>query len=143
MGVGLSPASSAALFWPPPMSNRQVADLLTASGRLQRFPMFPNPNQVSKIRQVVVAWTSRRPLLLVMRPSAVPIRRPQLITVPAALIRPVAGAIGRTNETLKPRVVEPVLFGKVEWIARPMQLSSIVAARPPWTVPGRYLAVLP
>ena len=53
----------------------------------------------------------------------------------------------RSNkEILNSRVVEPRPFSKVEWIARPMQLSSIVAARPPCTVPaglGACLGLLP
>ena len=50
-------------------------------------------HQAGKIRQVVVPWASRRPMPSVMRPSAVPMRRPRLITTPSAVIRPVAGVI--------------------------------------------------
>src|SRR5277367_2216337 len=74
---------------------------------------------LAKIRQVVVPWTSRRPLLSVTRPSAVPTRRPQLITLPSALIRPVCGVIGRTKDILNSSVVEPVPFSSIEWIASP------------------------
>jgi hypothetical protein len=96
-------------------------------------------DQISKIKQVVVPWTSKRPLLSVTRPSAVPTRRPRLITVPSALIKPVSGVIGRMNEILNSRVVEPMPFSKVDWIASPMQLSSIVAASPPCTVDISWL----
>ena len=48
----------------------------------------------SKIKQVVVPWASRRPLPSVMRPSAVPTRRPRLSTMPSARISPVSGVIG-------------------------------------------------
>jgi hypothetical protein len=68
----------------------------------------------SKIRQVVVPWTSKRPLLSVTRPSAVPTRRPRLITTPSALIAPVCGVIGRTNEILNSRVVEPTPLSSVD-----------------------------
>ena len=50
--------------------------------------------------------------------------------------RPVSGVIGRTNVILNSRVVEPMPLSRVDWIASPMQLSSIVAARPPCTVPA-------
>jgi len=66
-----------------------------------------------------VPWTSKRPLLSVTRPSAVPMQRPRLITVPSALVGPVSGVIGRTNEILNSRVVEPTPFSKVDWIASP------------------------
>src|SRR5947209_17650853 len=95
-------------------------------------------DQLLKIKQVVVPWTSKRSLLSVTRPSAVPIRRPRLITVPSALIGPVSGVIDRRNDILNSRVVEPTPFSKVDWIASPMQLSSIVAARPPCTVPAGF-----
>jgi hypothetical protein len=51
---------------------------------------------------------------------------------------PVSGVIGRTNEILNSSVVEPIPFSKVDWIASPMQLSSIVAASPPCTVPAGF-----
>ena len=50
----------------------------------------------------------------VMRPSAVPTRRPQLMTVPTAIIGPVFGVIGRMNEILNSRVVEPMPFPNVD-----------------------------
>ena len=43
----------------------------------------------------------------------------RLITVPSALSRPVSGVIGRTNDILNSRVVEPMPFSKVDWIASP------------------------
>ena len=60
---------------------------------------------LSKIRQVVVPWTSKRPLLSVIRPSAVPTRRPRLSTTPSAVIKPVSGVMGRKSEILNSRVV--------------------------------------
>src|SRR5438105_8284729 len=69
----------------------------------------------SKTRQVVVPWTSKRPLLSVTRPSAVPTRRPRLSTTPSALIGPASGVIGRTNEILNTRVVEPMPLSSVDW----------------------------
>ena len=47
-----------------------------------------------------------------------------------------SGVMGRMNDILNSTVVEPRPFSRVDWIASPMQLSSIVAARPPWTVPA-------
>ena len=76
-------------------------------------------DQVSKIKQVVVPWTSKRPSLSVTRPSAVPTRRPRLINLPSAFIEPVSGVIGRTNDILNSSVVEPTPFSNVEWIASP------------------------
>src|SRR6266436_5610372 len=54
----------------------------------------------------------------------------------SALIGPVSGVIGRTNEILNSRVVEPTPFSNVDWMASPMQESSMVAARPPCTLPA-------
>jgi hypothetical protein len=51
---------------------------------------------------------------------------------------PVFGVIGRTNDILNSSVVEPTPLSNVDWIASPMQLSSIVAARPPCTVPAGF-----
>ena len=45
-------------------------------------------SHISKIKQVVVPWTSKRPLPSVTRSSAVPTRRPRLITVPSAVPLP-------------------------------------------------------
>ena len=73
--------------------------------RAGHVPRFARLAQFSKIRQVVVPWASKRPLLSVMRPSAVPTRRPQLSTMPSALIVPVSGVIGRTSEILNSSVV--------------------------------------
>jgi hypothetical protein len=67
----------------------------------------------------------------------------RLITVPSALIGPVSGVIGRMNDILNSRVVEPTPLSKVDWIASPMQLSSIVAARPPCTVPAGFSRLRP
>ena len=72
------------------------------------------PISLWKMKQVVVPWTSKRPLLSVTRPPAVPTRRPRLITVPSALIGPVSGVIGRTNDILNSRVVEPTPLSKVD-----------------------------
>ena len=47
----------------------------------------------------------QRPLASVTRPSAVPTRRPQVRTVPSALIKPVSGVIGRISEILNSSVV--------------------------------------
>ena len=41
-------------------------------------------------------------------------RRPRLITVRSALIGPVSGVIGRMNDILNSRVVEPIPFSKVD-----------------------------
>ncbi len=49
--------------------------------------------KISFIR-TVVPCASRRPSASVTRPSAVPTRRPRLITVPTALIMPVSGVMG-------------------------------------------------
>ena len=46
----------------------------------------------SKMRQVVVPCARRRPVLSVRRPSAVPMRRPTVSTIPSALIWPVSGS---------------------------------------------------
>src|SRR5262249_31898071 len=93
-------------------------------------------DRVSQKRKVGGRCASRRPLLSVTRPSAVPIRRPPLSTTPSARIRPVSGVIGRTNEILNSSVVESTPFASVVWMASPMQLSSSVAVRPPCTVPA-------
>src|ERR1044072_3963613 len=63
-------------------------------------PEWVRPPQTGKIRHVVVPCASNRPLASVTRPSAVPIRRPQLRTVPSALIWPVSGVMARTSEIL-------------------------------------------
>src|SRR5713101_4646359 len=91
---------------------------------------------LGKIRHVVVPWASKRPPLSVIRPSAVPTRRPELKTIPSAVIRPVSGAIGRKSEILNSRVVWPMPFSSVDKTASPMQLSSSVADRPPCTPPA-------
>jgi hypothetical protein len=59
----------------------------------------------SKIKQVVVPWARTRPSLSVNFPSAVPIRRPQLMTLPSAFTKPVCGVMGRTREILNSSVV--------------------------------------
>src|SRR5258708_7227787 len=93
-------------------------------------PMFRQPGRgrlydrtqsyhLGKIRQVVVPWASKRPPLSVIRPSAVPIRRPELNTTPFAVIRPVSGVIGRTSEILNSRVVWPIPFSSVDKTASP------------------------
>src|SRR5215831_5590454 len=91
----------------------------------------PTSAHISKIKQVVVPWTSSRPSRSVTLPSAVLTRRPRLITVPSAVIGPVWGVIGRRKDILNSRVVEPMPRSRMEWIARPILESSIVAASPP------------
>ncbi len=63
------------------------------------------PGYSEKIRQVVVPWARRRPLASVMRPSAVPVRRPAARTMPSARTGPVSMVIGRMKLTLNSSVV--------------------------------------
>jgi hypothetical protein len=90
----------------------------------------------SKIKHVVVPCARTRPFLSVKVPSAVPIRRPQLMTLPSAFTRPVCGVTGRMREILNSSVVCAKPLSSMERMASPMQLSSNVAARPPCTVPA-------
>jgi hypothetical protein len=92
--------------------------------------------QCSKIKHVVVPCARTRPFLSVNVPSAVPIRRPQLMTLPSAFTGPDCGVTGRTREILNSSVVCAKPLSSMERMASPMQLSSNVAARPPCTVPA-------
>src|SRR2546430_4677874 len=92
--------------------------------------------QCSKSKHVVVPCARTRPSLSVNVPSAVPIRRPQLITLPSAFTSPVSGVTGRTSEILNSSVVCAKPLSSMERMASPMQLSSRAAARPPCTVPA-------
>ena len=140
-GILLAPAITRQLdgradinnFMGAPSPERDGSKLPSADGQPHRLLRigWGSRNHLSKIKHVVVPWTSSRPAPSVIRPSATPTRLPQLITVPSALIRPVFGVIGRMNETLNSRVVESKPFFKVDWIASPMQLSRSVAAKPP------------
>ena len=59
---------------------------------------------ISKIKQVLVPWTSSRPSR----------------SVTLGLIGPVWGVIGRRKDILNSRVVDPMPRLRVEWIARPI-----------------------
>ena len=64
-------------------------------------------------------WASKRPLLSVIRPSAVPTRRPRVSTTPSAVIRPVSAVIGRTSEISNSRVVWPTFVAVVAVMLMP------------------------
>lgn len=51
---------------------------------------------------------SNRPLVSVIRPSAVPTRQPQLRTLPSAVICPVSGVMPRTSEILNSSAVTSI-----------------------------------
>ena len=57
---------------------------------------------------------SNRPFASVTRPSAVPTRRPQLRTLPSALIWPVSSVMARTSEILNSSVVLLMPFSSID-----------------------------
>ena len=81
----------------------------------------------SKIRHVVVPVASNFPALSVIRPSAVPMRRPRFNTMPSALINPVSVVIGLMSEILNSTVVWPAPFSRSPgwfcWMSPPAALT--------------------
>ena len=74
------------------------------SRRVLRVFFEATSAHISKIKQVLVPWTSSRPSR----------------SVTLGLIGPVWGVIGRRKDILNSRVVDPMPRLRVEWIARPI-----------------------